>query len=371
MINSFGALPDHMIEQCIREKIIMNSSQESIPPSSLDLTIDLSSLVEVPYVFLPSKKKSKIEETLHHLEVKKIKKNSDGYLIKKGKVYIARIKEEVRLPADLFAYANPKSSTGRSDVHSQLIGDFITQYDRIPKSWSGDLYVIIRSHSFNVLFLDDQVSLNQLRLFFHKNGILSDVEIIDLARKKAILKNEYKKTNLIFSDFITENRIELSLDLRDWGTDDDCLGFIAKKGVKKPLVWKAQENRSEDFFEPIQKVRDDRAFRLEKNRFYILSSRESVYVPRELACEMLSFNDLHGEFRVHYAGFIDNGWGEKGHRPLTLEVRPHENLLAYHGQPVSSLVFYRMFEEVERGYDEIVTSNYKNQKAAKLGKFFV
>lgn len=364
-----GALSDEMLRQAISEKIIMNASEKQIGPSSIDLTIDLETLVEIPYVFLPSKKVSKIEDTLNHLDAKKVLSSHGGYYIEKGKVYVARVNEKIKFTRDLFGYANPKSSTGRSDVHVQLIGDFITQYDRIPKSWSGDLYVIIRSHSFNILFLERNVSLNQLRLFYQKNGILSHDEISDLTRTVSILRNDHKKANLLLSDFVNENRIELSLDLRDWG-NEDCLGFVAKQDVDKPLIWKVGENNSTDFFDPIQKIKDDRAFVLEKDRFYILSSRESVRIPREYACEMVAFNDLHGELRAHYAGFIDNGWGEKSHRPLTLEVRPYEPFLVYHGQPIASLVLHKMFSLVTRSYDEIQTSNYTNQQTAKLGKFF-
>lgn len=368
---NFGALPDNMLLQCLSERIITNASEKQIGPSSLDLTVDLDTLVEIPCVFLPSKKVSTVEETLlRDLKAKKVLKKSDGYIIEKGKVYAMRIKEQIRLPGDLFAYANPKSSTGRSDVHVQLIGNFITQYDRIPKSWSGDLWVIARSHSFGILFPENNISLNQLRMFFHEDGKLSNSEIINLVKNQIILRNEHKKSNLIFSDFITENKIELSIDLRDWGMDD-CLGYVAKQNVKNLLVWKAGENKAEDFFEKIQKVKDYRAFQLEKNRFYILSSRESVYIPREYACEMAPFNDLHGDFRAHYAGFIDNGWGEIGHRPLTLEVRPYESLLVYHGQPIASLVLHKMLAPVTKSYDDISTSNYTGQQTARLGKFFV
>ncbi len=366
----FGALSDQGLIQCLSERIITNALEKNIGPSSLDLSIDLNTLVEIPCVFLPSKKVSKIKETLRDLGAQKVVKNNDGYFLKRGKVYVAKINEQVRFPMELFGYANPKSSTGRSDIHVQLIGDFITQYDRIPKRWSGDLYVIMRSHSFNITFPEASVSLNQLRVFSGQNGILSQNEILNLVKTVPILRNDHKKTNLLLSDFVNENRIELSLDLRDWGSSD-CLGFVAKQNVSKNLIWKVGENKAEDFFEPIQKIKDNRAYMLEKNRFYILSSRESVQVPREYACEMVSFNELHGEIRAHYAGFIDNGWGQKNHRPLTLEVRPYEPLLVYHGQPIASLVFHKMYSPVIKGYDEITTSNYINQQTARLGKFFV
>jgi dCTP deaminase len=362
-----GALPDSYIHQLMNERFIKNALPENVKPSSLDLRIDLKTLVEIPCVFLPSKNKMTIAETLHHLDAKPVYE-SGNTILEVGRTYVAQVIEQVNLSqtAGLFARANPKSSTGRSDIHVQLLADYVPAYDTVPVKWNGKLYVLLRARSFPILFTTDVVSLNQIR-FFQDERVLVSGETLRGIVAGGIIKNTHHDIPLQFSDIIRGgNRIELSLDLRDLG---EVPGYVAKKNVTKPLVWGKGANDWQDFFEPISKILDDKAMIFEEDRFYILSSRESVHIPRDYACEMVSFDDTLGEFRSHYAGFIDNGWGEKGHRPLTLELRTNENMYMYHGQPVAYIVLDQMCAPVIKSYDEI-DSNYTDQATARLGKFF-
>lgn len=362
-----GALPDSSIRQLMNERFIKNAVQENIKPSSLDLRINLETIVEIPCVFLPSKNKMTIAGTLDRLgAVSAYQKNNT--LLESGKTYVAQVIEEVNLAqtSGLFARANPKSSTGRSDIHVQLLADYVPAYDTVPMKWKGNLYVLLRARSFPILFTSDIVSLNQIRFFQDERVLISGSELREIV-SGGIIKNVHHNIPLQFSDIIRGgNRIELSLDLRDLS---DIPGYVAKRNVTTPLVWEKGVNDSHNFFEPIKKIMDDKAIVFEKDRFYILSSRESVRVPRAFACEMVSFDDTLGEFRSHYAGFIDNGWGEKKHRPLTLELRTNENMYMYHGQPVAHIVLDQMCAPVEKSYDEI-DSHYTDQATARLGKFF-
>lgn len=363
----FGALPDSYINQLISERFIKDALLENVKPSSLDLRIDLKTLVEIPCVFLPSKNKMSIAETLERLGARTAYV-SGKTMLEVGKTYVAKVVENVNLSqtSGLFARANPKSSTGRSDIHVQLIADFVPAYDTIPMKWKGDMYVMLRARSFPILFTSGIVSLNQIRFFQDERIIVSGSDLKAVVAS-GIIKNVHHDIPLQFSDLIRgNNRIELSLDLRDLG---DIPGYVAKRNITKPLVWEKGKNDWGDFFEPIQKIMDHKAMIFEKGRFYILSSRESVHIPREYACEMVSFDDTLGEFRSHYAGFIDNGWGERSHRPLTLELRTNEDMYMYHGQPVAHIVLDQMCAPVEKSYDEI-DSNYINQATARLGKFF-
>lgn len=362
-----GSLPDHFIQQLMNERFIKNALSENVKPSSLDLQVDITTLVEVPCAFLPSKNKSTVAQTLEYLGAKNVYQ-SGKTTIHVGKVYVARVIERINLSQTrgIFARANPKSSTGRSDIHAQLLADFVPAYDTIPQKWSGNLYVLLRPKSFSVEFPDDIVSLNQIR-FFQDERVLVAGDELRAVVGTGIIKNTHRDIPLQFSDIIRgNNRIELSLDLRDLG---EVPGYIAKVGVSKPLVWKKHANDWQDFFEPLPKILDNEAMIFEKDRFYILSSRESVHIPREYACEMVSFDDTLGEFRSHYAGFIDNGWGQNSHRPLTLELRTNEDMYMYHGQPVAHIVLDQMCAPVIKSYDEI-DSNYTDQATARLGKFF-
>lgn len=330
----------------------------------------MATAVEIPCPFIPSIKRNSIHETLKHVGATPLSKTCDGYRLARNSAYVIEVEQSLQLPAAFFGRANPKSSTGRSCMHARLLADFVSQYDRIPFGYQGKLYVMVCTNEFDVVFQDEYVAFNQLRLFANDMAILSTDELRALALEKKFLRNDLKNKNLIFSDHvINRNQAALSLDLKDWG-EEDCLGYVARQDTTKPLVWTKGANEITDFFERIPKVSDYRAYRLMRDRFYILSSRESVYIPREYACEMVAFDDTYGELRTHYAGFIDNGWGEKGPRPLTLEVRPFSTNLVYHGQIITSIVLHRMLMPVEKSYDELSTSNYTDQKTARLGKFF-
>lgn len=368
-LKGFGSLPDKEIQKLVNEHFIFDSLAENIKPSSLDIRINLDTLMEVSAVFMPSVKEMTIAETLatEKIGAKKVQKTVHGYFLDRDKVYVAEVVERIILPPDVFARANPKSSTGRNDVHVRLVADYSARYDGLPFGWKGKLYVLIKSNSFNILFPDPIVSLNQIRFFKRDNGLMHGQELENLTYQN-IIRNDRKNMDLYFSDLIhNQTKIKLSIDLRDHG---DSPGYIAKQNVTSPLIWKPGRNAASDFFEPLQKVVGDDAVVFEKNRFYILSSRESVWVPKEFACEMVSSDDGFGEIRAHYAGFIDNGWGEQFHRPLTLEVRLAEDMLIYHGQPIAYLNFHHMFDTPDNGYDDGIGSNYTVQKTAQLGKFF-
>jgi len=365
--NSTGSLPDIAIKRLITEGVILNARFDDVKPASLDLRVDLKTIVEVPSVFLPSKNRFSIPEILDQFQAKNIY-TEGATCIEPGKTYVAEVVESVDFSKDpeIFARVNPKSSSGRVDIHVQLLANYTPAYDTVFKGYTGKLYVLLRSKSFKIIFNDDIVSLNQMMFFKGKRNLVSENDLEDVI-ETGILRNNKKDISLKPQDVIKgKEKIELSLDLKDLGS---ICGYVAKENVQKPLIWKKAENNKEDFFEPIENISADEGYIFKKDRFYILSSREAIHIPRDYACEMISFDDTLGEFRSHYAGFIDNGWGENGHRPLTLELRCNEDIYMYHGQPIAYMVLDHMTEPVEKSYDQI-DSNYLDQLTARLGKFF-
>ncbi|MCD5381381.1 MAG: 2'-deoxycytidine 5'-triphosphate deaminase, partial [Candidatus Pacebacteria bacterium] len=120
---------------------------------------------------------------------------------------------------------------------------------------------------------------------------------------------------------------------------------------------------------------EDGALRLERDKFYILSAAERVRIPADLASEMVPMDERSGDFRSHYAGFLDPGWGcgaegEGEGRPFTLEVRPFEDLVVRSGQPIAKIRFEKMIETPDFHYDT-KQSNYLVQSGPKLSKHFV
>ncbi len=199
---------------------------------------------------------------------------------------------------------------------------------------------------------------------------LSAFEVEIAMKKYKLLWNQAKGTAYDYEDIkIRDNdgSVILTLDL-----DNECLGY---EGVTSDNLVDLKEIKFYDhkkFFKPLKKKGD--FVYLKKGAFYILSTHEGVRVPPELACEMVPMDERSGEFRSHYAGFIDPGWGwgtrgDGRGRPLTLEVRPFEDLIVRQGQPIAKIKFERMTETPPQSYDTI-GSNYIVQTGPRLAKHF-
>lgn len=359
-----GAFHDAGIRYLIEQGYIQNTQDASCKPSSLDLTIIRESLMEVPFCFQASIKKS-IAQTLIEFKARKLK----DFTLEPGRMYVAEVREKIYFPKEsgVYAYANPKSSTGRADVHVRLMADYVQEYDTIPNEFEGKLYVFIKSNSFRIQFNAD-FSLNQVR-FFNADTRLQDDDLKQLLDTNIIYStktNEYLSFEAVSTD---KKTALLTIDLR--ATEGAPAGFIANRNVFEPVVWDAK-NDAHIFFEEISKAHTDTPLIFEKDRFYILSSREYCKIPVGYASEMITIDEKLGEFRSHYAGFLDPGWGvdsEHG-RPFTLEVRAFEDIAMYHGQPVARIRYEKMIAHAEAHYD-IISSNYADQMTARLGKMFV
>jgi dCTP deaminase len=136
---------------------------------------------------------------------------------------------------------------------------------------------------------------------------------------------------------------------------------------------KIAAHRGEDFFEPVRRPTGGYLF-LEQNRFYILATRERIVVPADLACEMVPFEATAGEFRAHYAGFFDPGWGIKDGKavgaPAVLEVRPHQDgLILRHGQPICAMAYEVLSRPCTRLYG-VCGNTYADQSGPRLSKHF-
>lgn len=359
-----GAFNDTAIRFLIEQNVIQNTDVSSVKPSSLDLTIIRESLVEVPFCFQASIKKT-IAETLKEFKARKLK----DFILEPGRMYVAEVKEKIVLPKELgvYAYANPKSSTGRADLHVRLMADFVQEYDTIPVGFEGKLYIFIKPNSFRIRF-DSDFSLNQIR-FFNGDTRLHHESLKTLIDSNVIYSTKHER-HLSYEEVCTDQKTALlTIDLR--ADEGKPAGFIARRHVFEPVIWN-EKNDAHIFFEEITKAYTDTPLIFEKDRFYILSSREYCKVPEEYACEMITIDEKLGEFRSHYAGFLDPGWGANNEfgRPFTLEVRAFEDIAMYHGQPVARIRYEKMIAKAEAHYDTI-SSNYSDQMTARLGKMFM
>ena len=278
-------------------------------------------------------------------------------VLEKGCVYVVPLLERLALPADLSAAANAKSSTGRLDLLTRTITDGGTEFDRVAQGYAGPLYAEICPRSFSVL-VRPGMRLNQLRLR-RGQAVLTDAELRDLDAREP----------LVGGKALIDQGLGFSVDLRPSG--GDLVGYRARPHSGVIDLDRIGAYDARDFWDELR-TGDGRLI-LDPGAFYILVSRESVAIPADCAAEMAPYLAMAGEFRVHYAGFFDPGFGigaaGAGARGV-LEVRCHEAPFALeHGQVVGRLVYERMAARPDRLYGAGIRSNYQGQ-GLKLAKQF-
>jgi dCTP deaminase len=291
---------------------------------------------------------------LHEIDI------SEGAVLERGCVYLVKLQEELALPSDIACSTNPKSSTGRLDVFSRVISDAGSEFDRVPAGYHGPLYAEISPRTFSVV-VRAGTRLNQAR-FRRGDALLDDSELLAL----------HKKEVLVDDDANIETGLKLSVDLQ--GQDSEgVIGYRAQHHTNVIDVDQVGRYEILDFWEPIH-LHGRGELILDPGQFYILASRETIHIPSSVAAEMVPFDPLVGDFRVHYAGFFDPGFGSpkaNGSRArAVLEVRSFEvPFTLEHGQTIGRLVFEKLTAEPDTLYGGRIGSNYQSQ-GLRLSKHF-
>jgi len=326
-----------------------------IQPASLDLRLGTVAY-RVRASFLAGQNQ-RFSERLAHFQMHKIDL-TPGAVLEKGCVYVVPLMEEVALPADVFATANAKSSTGRLDLLTRLITDNGVEFDRINPGYHGPLYAEICPRSFSVL-VRPGMRLNQVR-FGRGQAVLDDAALSALHARETLVSGEAH----------IDHGLGFSVDLRP--ARGTLVGYRAKPHAGVIDLDRIGHYLPRDFWEEVHTSK--REIILDPDAFYILVSREAVHIPPLYAAEMAPYLAMVGEFRVHYAGFFDPGFGHAaagGHGSRgVLEVRCHEVPFALeHAQIVGRLVYERMSERPKSLYGADLGSNYQGQ-GLKLSKHF-
>ncbi len=351
-----GVLSADMIAALMEAGAISGADRSRLQPASLDLTLG-SHAYRVRASFLPSHRARVSERLEDGLKMHEIDLGA-GAVLERGCVYLVELNERVKLPETIAGAANPKSSTGRIDVFVRLVTDYAAAFDEIPAGYDGPLYAEISPRTFSILARAGS-SLNQAR-FKQGEPALSD----------AALRALHEKSPLVDGEANIAGGLGVSVCLRN---DDKVIGWRARRHAGVIDVDKPGALDADDFFEPIPPQRSG-FFILDPDEFYILASKEALVVPPGFAAEMAPINTGLGEFRVHYAGFFDPGfgWSEAGERRsrAVLEVRSHDApFVLEDGQLVARLLYERMAEIPSRLYGSELKSNYQGQ-GLKLSKHF-
>lgn len=326
-----------------------------IQPASLDLRLG-NVAYRVRASFLAGAGRS-VADRIAEFEMHRVDL-THGAVLEKGCVYVVPLMERLALPAGVQAVANAKSSTGRLDLLTRTITDGGVEFDRVPAGYGGPLYAEICPRSFSVL-VRPGMRLNQIR-FRRGHAVLDD---------KA-LRVLHAASPLVSGEAVIAEGLGFSVDLQ--GASDTLVGWRAKPHAGVIDLDRIGHYDPAHFWEPVRT--SDARIILDPGAFYILVSREAVTIPPTHAAEMAPYLAMVGEFRVHYAGFFDPGFGwaktgGAGSRGV-LEVRCHEApFVLEHGQVVGRLVYERMCAVPDQLYGQGIASNYQGQ-GLKLSKHF-
>jgi dCTP deaminase len=358
-----GILPDRMIAELAADGGIRAHypfAPGQIQPASLDLRLGAIAY-RVRASFLPGPGTTVaqriVDLKLHEFSL------AAGAVLETNCVYIVPLIERLGLPADIAAATNPKSSTGRLDVFTRVIADETRGFDRVAAGYEGPLYAEISPKTFPIL-VREGTRLSQLRL--RRGGAALSPEALRALHLSERLVDR--------DDAVMGDGIAVSIDLSGIGANGaGIVGYRAKRHTAVIEVDQRDAYEVADFWEPIA-ARADKSLILDPDEFYILASNEAVQVPPDYAAEMVPFDPLVGEFRVHYAGFFDPGFGYAGSggsgSRAVLEVRSREvPFILEHGQIVGRLVYEKMLARPDQLYGSGIGSNYQAQ-GLKLSKHF-
>lgn len=360
--HSTGILPAQDIRAMVRTHEIQAAAdigEEQIQPASLDLRLG-GVAYRVRASFLPGAGAT-VMDRIGEFEMHRMDLN-EGAVLERGCVYIAPLMEALSLRGRLSATANPKSSTGRLDIFTRLIADGSTVFDQVPTGYKGPLYVEIAPRTFSVV-VRKGTRLNQLRLQ-RGNPPTSDQAIRRLHRATPLVDTEPGKE-------VIDRGLAVTVDLK--GDRDGLVGFRARHHADLIDLAKVDHYDWHDFWEPIHTESRGTVI-LNPGDFYILASKEAVTVPPDHAAEMRAYDTQVGEFRVHYAGFFDPGFGYdgcegKGSRAV-LEIRSFEvPFVLRDGQLVGRLVYERLTAVPDKLYGPDIGSSYQRQ-GLRLAKQF-
>jgi dCTP deaminase len=376
-LHATGLLPAQhlrlLIEQRREIQSIVPIESDQLQPASLDLRLGATAW-RVRASFLPGEA-ARVQDKIDAFAMHRFELSEAGAVLEKGCVYIVELMERLALRKRTSAIANPKSSIGRIDVFVRLITDHGGEFDRVRAQYQGPLYAEISPRTFSILVRQGD-RLNQIRI---KRGtpLPSDDAMRRLNERDRLLASGLEPDEI-------KKGVPITVDLVGGG-EGEVIGYRARRHAGLIDLRRLRHYQPDDFWHLVR-ASPDRLLVLDPGEFYILASREAVRVPADHAAEMLAYDTAMGEFRVHYAGFFDPGFGHpdaggagrEGESPdrgprgtrAVLEVRSHEvPFVLEHGQRVGRLIYERLIARPDRLYGAGIGSSYQRQGLA-LSKHF-
>lgn len=358
-----GALPYQLLAQAMEAGYIKNAKTEHLQPSSIDLSLS-DECFEVRGSALPAIGESVAQMAEKHA----IRKHDLGDPLRRGAVYLVRLNETLALPEEFHARASNKSSSGRINLRGRLLADGVSLFDDVPAGYHGSLWIELIPMSFAIrVHPGDRI--NQLRVFSGS---------AELGRAEHRLA--YDRFHLVRSldgqivpadQAVRHRGISMTIDL----ATHEIIGWRAKAMNENVLDTKKYDHPVEDFFVPVSRM-NNHTCNIRPGEFYIFATKEKILIPPEYAAEMLAYDASKGEFRSHFAGFFDPGWGWRDDAEkrgaigvLEIEAYSHEFILR-DGQPICMMTYEHLIAPPEKHYGSDLSSNYHMQEGPRLAKWF-
>lgn len=359
-----GILPSQVIQRLVDSGKISADppiTSDQIQPASIDLRLGKKAY-EVRASFLPGQ--YTIDKKIRDWFVREVSLETPTKF-GPGEVFIVPLVESLALPPNVYGKANPKSTTGRLDIFTRLITERGQEFETVPPGYNGALYLEVVSRTFPII-VRAGLKLTQLRLVLGKSDI-TDTMLTKLAKKEPLVFDEDDSE----LDAQIARGLGVSVDLQGHGST--IVAYKAKPDAPPINLENINAYGIGEFWDVIYGPRPNGLI-LHKNAFYIMASREKVSVPPTYAAEMVPFDPSLGEFRIHYAGFFDPGFGYgvgdiKGTKAV-LEIRAHEvQIVLEDRQLVGRLVYHKMAQAPAKVYGPSIGSSYQKQGLALSKQF--
>jgi dCTP deaminase len=362
-----GIIPSQELRQFVEDGIISATGigEDQIQPSSIDLRLSRDAYL-VHASFLPGTATTLLNKAAANGMLRERIDISGPTILQPDLIYVIPLMESLNLPPDVFGIANPKSTTGRLDIFTRLITDVGDEFERVRRGYSGKIFIEVVSQTFPIV-VQAGMRLNQLRLARGRHAFAGDRALRKLDQRDdlVVADEESPQANV-------DRGLRLTVDLE--GNGSGIVGYQAKRTVTPIDLSKIDHYEIAEFWKPIHRCEKLQCI-LEPGEFYILASKQRVRVPPGFAAELLPYDLATQEFRVHYAGFFDPGfgYGTGGEIPGTravLEVRASQMpILLEDDQFVGRLNYYRMAAPPDKVYGGPIGSSYQQQGLALSKQF--
>lgn len=364
MTDRTGAIPRQLIAEMMQAGYVKNSAAEALQPSSLDLRIT-DEVYRMRGSYLPRSG----ERVADIVQRGALYQHSLERPLEVDAVYLLRLEESLSLPPGIHATANSKSSSGRINLRTRLLADCVPRFDSVPRGYGGALWLEVIPKSFPVL-LHPRDCLNQMR-FFHGCARLGAFEHRTAYDRFHLLRELDGRFMEASEEVVMEHGVTLTVDL----SQNDIVGWRAQLSSWNVIDTAKFDHDARDFFEPIYKPKSGE-LTLQHGAFYILVTHERVVVPPSLAAEMAAYDTTKGEFRSHFAGFFDPGFGwdddeaKRGWQAVLEVATSGHDFILQDRQPICLMSYERLLMKPDVIYGRDIKSHYTGQTGPKLAKWF-